>query len=338
MTEKSSLKKNCQLPPFFSVITAAYRYEPFLQRYFQSLASQTFQNFEVLLCFRHDSPQERKKSLEKVWKAAEELTKKEITCRIFEDEKNLGQGAARNLAAQNAQGESLAVLDIDDEWMPEKLELCHQCFKQNPDIVVVFHDKVLCDSNGVEYQDCWDGRAINHRLLLFEDNKVSNSASTIRKESYWKLNGFDEGLREREDWDFWMRAAQFNLRFHHLPQILLRYHVHGNNLHLNNHERNREFMMKIFNDHYQQRSQKKQFDWVRYARMRSNLNRVFVSNNLRKKNYIQALNELIICFTWWPFSWKNIVYLGLLLFRKDKLRIHKYWREKLKQSKKALFS
>ena len=99
--------------------------------------------------------------------------------------------------------------------------------------------------NGKEKNDCWTGRPITHRLLLFEDNKISNSASVMRTSKFRDLEGFDETLREREDWDFWMRAAKESMVFFHLPQILLKYHVHGSNLHLNNIERNRKWKMDL---------------------------------------------------------------------------------------------
>ena len=306
--------------PLFSVITAAYRAKPFLHRYFQTLSNQTICDFEVILSIRFDSSEEKNSTFKIIHKESEILKRKSVDIHILEDDKNLGQGAARNQAAELAKGKYLAILDVDDEWTPEKLELSLECFQKNPDIDVVFHDKVLCEINGKEKNDCWTGRPITHRLLLFEDNKVSNSASVIRTSKFKLLKGFDENIREREDWDFWLRAAKEQINFYHLPRILLKYHVHGNNLHLNNIERNRIFMLEIFYKHYQIRSPKKTLDVFRYARMRSTMNRVMVSNHLRNNNYFNALIEITICFAWWPLAWKNYGYFILVLIKLMKIK------------------
>jgi len=309
--------KDSKNTPLFSIITAAYRAKPFLHRYFQTLSNQTICDFEVILSIRFDSSEEKNSTFKIIHKESEILKRKSVDIHILEDDKNLGQGAARNQAVELAKGKYLAILDVDDEWTPEKLDLSLQCFQKNPDIDVVFHDKVLCEKNELEKKDCWTGRPITHRLLLFEDNKISNSASVIRTSKFKLLEGFDENIREREDWDFWLRAAKEQINFFHLPRILLKYHVHGNNLHLNNIERNRIFMLDIFHKHYQIRFPKKPLDFFRYARMRSTMNRVMVSNYLRNNDYFNAFKEVLICTTWWPLGWKNYAYLIFILMRKN---------------------
>ena len=309
---KSKVQKEITL---FSVITEAYRAKPFLHRYFQTLSNQTICDFEVILSIRFDSSEEKNSISKIIHKESEILKKKSVDIHILEDDKNLGQGAARNQAVELAKGKYLAILDVDDEWTPEKLELCLECFQKNPDIDVVFHDKVLCNINGKEKKDCWTGRPITHRLLLFEDNKISNSASVMRTSKFRELEGFDETLREREDWDFWMRAAKESMVFFHLPQILLKYHVHGSNLHLNNIERNRNYMLKIFHHHFEMRFPKKLMDRFRYFRMRSMLNRVIVSCYLKHENYFKTFKEVFICVFWWPFAWKNYGYFILTIIK-----------------------
>ena len=89
---------------------------------------------------------------------------------------------------------------------------------------------------------------------------------------------------------FWMRAAKVSMVFSS-SKILLRYHVHGSNLHLNNIERNRNYMLKIFHQHFQMRFPKKLMDRFRYFRMRSMLNRVIVSQHLRNENFLEAFGK-----------------------------------------------
>jgi len=59
-------------------------------------------------------------------------------------------------------------------------------------------------------------------------------------------------------------------------------------------------------------------DRFRYFRMRSMLNRVIVSYQLRNNNFYEALKEIFICSFWWPFAWKNYGYFILIIYKKIK--------------------
>ena len=72
-------------------------------------------------------------------------------------------------------------------------------FSKNPDIDVVFHDKVLCNINGKEKKDCWTGRPITHRLYGAKTTKYPIQLQSVRTSKFRELEGFDETLRERED-------------------------------------------------------------------------------------------------------------------------------------------
>ena len=52
--------------------------------------------------------------------------------------------------------------------------------------------------------------------------------------------------------------------------------------------------------------------------MRSMLNRVIVSYQLRNNNFYEALKEVFICTLWWPFAWKNYGYFILIIYKKIK--------------------
>jgi GT2 family glycosyltransferase len=112
---------------------------------------------------------------------------------------NRGPGAARNLAASQARGEWLALLDADDWWMPNKLE--RQLTLARPPGISIIHSLANVSSPGIP------------DMITFEDlwqrNLIVNSSVLIRKATFDALGGFVEhpSLFVCEDYNLWLRAA-----------------------------------------------------------------------------------------------------------------------------------
>ena len=61
---------------------------------------------------------------------------------ILIDQKNRGVSAARNTGIRNAKSKWVALLDSDDEWLPEKLEAQVKLLQKN-------ENKLLCHTNEI---------------------------------------------------------------------------------------------------------------------------------------------------------------------------------------------
>jgi GT2 family glycosyltransferase len=98
------------MTPRISVVVPLYNKAPYVQRTLDSIARQTFSDFEVIVVDDGSADQ------------GPEIV------RAFSDKRvrlimqaNLGPGAARNRALSDAQGDLIAFLDADDEWLPNYL-------------------------------------------------------------------------------------------------------------------------------------------------------------------------------------------------------------------------
>jgi glycosyltransferase involved in cell wall biosynthesis len=98
-----------------SIIVPIYNGERFLAEAIESVLSQSFSQWELLLV--DDGSTDRSAEL-----ARDLATRrpKAIRC-LTQAGGNCGVNAARNLGARNAQGALLAFLDSDDVWRPNKL-------------------------------------------------------------------------------------------------------------------------------------------------------------------------------------------------------------------------
>lgn len=98
--------------PFFSVILSGYQTEPYLQKALDSIANQTFRDFEVI-CYVEECTD---RSLEMCRAMAE----RDSRFKAATGPKSGGVGATRNYGIDHASGKYLVVLDGDD-WLAEDM-------------------------------------------------------------------------------------------------------------------------------------------------------------------------------------------------------------------------
>ncbi len=103
--------------PKVSVIIPSYNRFKYLLNAVESVRSQTYQNYEIIIV--NDGSEEKDYYSYK-------FDKKTKVVNLSENQKQLigfGPGSIRNFGTEIAEGEFLAFLDDDDIWMPEKLEI-----------------------------------------------------------------------------------------------------------------------------------------------------------------------------------------------------------------------
>lgn len=97
-----------------SIIIPMYNSEDTILETLNSIKGQTYKNFEALIV--DDSSSD--KSVEIVKRYIEN----DKRFHLFEFSQNQGAAMARNFALTKAKGSTIAFLDADDLWLPEKLE------------------------------------------------------------------------------------------------------------------------------------------------------------------------------------------------------------------------
>lgn len=97
-----------------SIITPSYKSERFISQSIESVISQTYQNWEMIVV-DDASPDNSNKIIE-------EYIKKDNRIKFIKLNKNSGPAVARNKAIKEANGRYISFLDADDLWMPKKLE------------------------------------------------------------------------------------------------------------------------------------------------------------------------------------------------------------------------
>ena len=98
--------------PIVSVIIPTYNRAHLIDKAIKSVLNQTYQDFEIIVV--DDG------STDNTNEVLKNFTDSRIHY-IFHTS-NLGVSAARNTGIKTSQGEYIALLDSDDDWLPEKLD------------------------------------------------------------------------------------------------------------------------------------------------------------------------------------------------------------------------
>lgn len=106
-----------------SIITPLYNCSDYLEQTIQSVLSQTYQDWEMIMV--DDCSTDN--SLE----IAQKYAAQDSRIKVFQLEKNSGAAVARNTAIEATAGRFIAFLDSDDKWLPHKLETQIQFMEDN---------------------------------------------------------------------------------------------------------------------------------------------------------------------------------------------------------------
>jgi len=192
----------------------------------RSALSQTYANIEVIVVI--DGPDPATVS------ALEAVQASDLRLRILPLPQSVGACDTRNAGINAAKGEWVALLDDDDEWMPEKLEKQMALGLNSSYPFPVLSSKVLWRAPG---RECvWPRRQpfppIADFIMLRTD--LSQGEATLQTSTFaaptalFRLCPFTSGLPRHQDADWLIRAfALPGVGLEFVPEALSVWHVDG---------------------------------------------------------------------------------------------------------------
>jgi glycosyltransferase involved in cell wall biosynthesis len=204
--------------PLVSVAMPVYNAEKYLKQAIDSVLSQTYTHFELILV--NDASSDRSKEI------IHSYTDTRI--RYFENAINLGITKTRNMCVQHAAGKYVAVLDNDDIALPSRLEKQVEFLEANTQYGVCgsFYDII----NG-------DGHLVNKMTLPVTDTEIRTyflfencfcNSSVMIQSILLKERNYSEGFNMIEDYYFLYMVSK-SKKLSNLPLYTTQYRVHGKN-------------------------------------------------------------------------------------------------------------
>jgi glycosyltransferase involved in cell wall biosynthesis len=196
--------------PLFSVVIPTYNRSIELERCLNSLVSQTFQDFEVIVC--DDGSTDNTESVVRSFESALSI--------LYVYNNNWGGPARpRNVGISMARGEWICFLDSDDWFYSDKLNR----IRENLNSDVIYHDLGEYDKNSNLRRVRKSSRLKDPKLdLMLYGNLISNSSLTVRKSALVSVGyvSEDRNLISIEDYDLLIRLARSNFSFFYINNCL----------------------------------------------------------------------------------------------------------------------
>ena len=169
-----------------SIIIPTYNRACMIQETIDSILKQTYKEIEVIVVDSASTDNTQ-----------EVLKKYGDKIKIIYVDKRQNAAQNRNIGAKEATGDIYLFLDSDDLINTEYVERAIDEFqKSNSDVIFSDYYK-------------FSKHIMNH----FDPNGMHQynmipSGSFVKREIFEKVGGYDEGLPENEDYDFWLRATE----------------------------------------------------------------------------------------------------------------------------------
>ena len=203
--------------PKFSVIIPCWNSSATLRETLESVASQTYLDWEALIV--DDGSTDETASI------ILEYANRDRRFKLLASD-HKGPSFARNLAClTHARGQYLAFLDSDDLWKPEKLKHTLSYFAANEKVDGVYAQIAFFRTsrlNPETYSNVYEG--ILAPIDFLRDNPVCTMSNlVIKTATFRRFNGFDESIIHNEDVEFLVRASARGVRIEGMNENLVSY-------------------------------------------------------------------------------------------------------------------
>ncbi len=188
--------------PLVSVVVTTYNRPELLMRAIRSVLQQTYPSVEIIVV--NDCGPQVENLI--AWAGAD------ANIQYIRHGINRGLGAARNTALRCARGEIIVYLDDDDLQLPDHIATVVDALSA-PDVDFVYTESDYVVEQSVrgemhevarrkQFDDCTYSKE-----RLFVANYIPVNTWGHRRSIFDRIGGFDESLRDHEDWDFLLRVA-----------------------------------------------------------------------------------------------------------------------------------
>ena len=199
--------------PAISVIMAVYNTERYLTEAIQSILSQSFANFELVVV--DDGSTDG--SLEILRALAQQDSRIKLITQA-----NAGIGAATQRGIVESQGEYIAIMDSDDISLPERLAFQKQFLDVNPQIAAVGSQWRMLHADGRDIGiDTHPVDPAKVGVLMYAYYSLHHPTTMIRRNALEAVGGYNTDRScLTPDYDVFMRMQSAGYKFANLPEIL----------------------------------------------------------------------------------------------------------------------
>jgi glycosyltransferase involved in cell wall biosynthesis len=200
-----------------SILIPIYNGIEFIEESVSSILNQTYDKWELIIGINgHAENSDIYKIAKEYEKRSDKAAQTFGKIRVYDFYKIRGKSNTLNEMIQYCKYEYIALLDVDDIWHPQKLEVQSQLLKSYD--VIGSNCVWFGDRPGI-IPTIPIGDISNYDFALV--NPIINSSCIIKKElCHWNENGI-------EDYDLWLRLRKSGKTFFNCKAILVKHRIHN---------------------------------------------------------------------------------------------------------------
>lgn len=207
--------------PKISVIMPVYNEERYVQEAIESILSQTYTDFELIII--DDASNDKSREI------ISSFTDERII--YIRNERNLGCFPSRNLGMRVAKGCYIAVLDADDVAFPERLERQVTYLDEHTEYIAVgawflFYNIQSAGKPNAHIRQTFPVEYEDVLMSLLIDTCLIHSSLMVRAEYMRETGGYDEQYLYASDYALLCRIALAG-KLINLPEVLVKYRWHS---------------------------------------------------------------------------------------------------------------
>lgn len=200
---------------FFSIVIPVYNSKDTIIRCLESCLNQSYKFFEIIIV--DDCSVDGTIEIIENYKKIDST----ISITIVKLEKNKGVAVARNKGISLAKGDYIALLDSDDYFSLNKLEIINNILVNNPNIDLLGHNYSIGKD---DFEDNMSIRALDEELKQINCSNLLFKNFAVTPSIVFKKNisiSFNETMRYTEDHDFFLRVCFNNYKIYYLNLALV---------------------------------------------------------------------------------------------------------------------
>ena len=225
------------MQPLISVIVATYKHDDMLLRALNSLASQTYRNFEIIVVDDNANEEFNSRVNDVITKFRQE--NENIKLNYIVNKTNLGSAKTRNVGIDASNGEYITFLDDDDLYLPENLEKQVENMVKTgadyglTDIILYYDDESLCEQRIRNYIKSYKKEDLIRYHLRYH---LSGTDTLIFKKDYLEKIGKFGNIDFGDEFLLMLKAIENDGKFTYLPGCYIRAYIHRGEVGLSNGE------------------------------------------------------------------------------------------------------
>lgn len=221
--------------PLVSVVVVTFNSSKTVVETLESVKNQTYSNMELIVT--DDSSVDSTVDICKHWLNMNKEAFQGV--KIIESKKNTGITANRNRGNYAASGEWIKHVDGDDKLLPTCISDYVEFVTNNSDANIIFSPLKVFGEGDLEkwtlllktnFKFVFSLSSRDLKVLLCKTNLFPAPSLFVQADFFRKVGGYDEEIRDLEDWPFWVKAAFHDAQFAYIDDPTVEYRISATSL------------------------------------------------------------------------------------------------------------